>query len=89
MTLILLSAILDAAEERKLIERNPAAGKRRRVKERKPRRTQLDTATAIEALLFAAGELDAEAQEHPQTKVRLLPRRAIVATPAAERPSDR
>jgi integrase len=80
MTLILLSAILDAAEERKLIERNPAAGKRRRVKERKPKRTQLDTATAIEALLFAAGELDAEAQEHPQSKVRLLPRRAIVAT---------
>jgi WD40 repeat protein len=43
-------------------------------------RTQLDTATAIEALLFAAGELDAEAQEHPQSNVRLLPRRAIVAT---------
>ena len=80
MTLILLSAILDAAVERGLIERNPAAGKRRRVKERKPKRTQLDTATAIEALLFAAGELDTEAQEHPQTKVRLLPRRAVVAT---------
>jgi integrase len=80
MTLILLSAILDAAEERKLIERNPAAGKRRRVKERKPKRTQLDTATAIEALLFAAGKLDIEAQGHPQMKVRLLPRRAIVAT---------
>jgi integrase len=80
MHLILLSAILDAAEERHLIDRNPASGRRRRVKERKPKRTQLDTATAIEALLSAAGELDREALAHPQIEKRLVPRRAIVAT---------
>ncbi len=80
MTLILLSAILDAAEERGLTKRNPASGKRRRVKESKPKRTQLDTATAIEALLSAAGELDREAKDHPQIEKQLVPRRAIVAT---------
>jgi integrase len=80
MTLILLSAILDAAEERGLTKRNPASGKRRRVKESRPKRTQLDTATAIEALLSAAGELDREAKDHPQIEKQLVPRRAIVAT---------
>ena len=80
MHLILLSAILDTAEERHLIDRNPASGRRRRVKERRPKRTQLDTATAIEALLSAAGELDREAVTHPQIEKRLVPRRAIVAT---------
>lgn len=78
MTLVLLSAILESAEERDLIARNPARGKRRRVKEGKPKRTQLDTATAIAALLDAAGELDTEQGNHPQPGPRLLPRRAIL-----------
>lgn len=79
-TLILLSAILETAEEHELITRNPARGRRRRVKERRPRRAFLDTATHIAALLDAAGELDAEAQEHPQIEKRLVPRRAVLAT---------
>jgi integrase len=78
LTLVLLSAILESASERDLITRNPARGKRRRVKEAKPKRTQLDTATAIAALLDAAGELDTEQEGHPQPGPRLLPRRAIL-----------
>ncbi len=85
-TLITLSTILETAEERELIARNPARGKRRRVRERKPERTFLDTAIHIGALLDAAGELDAEAQEHPQTEKRLVPRRAILATLALAGP---
>jgi integrase len=79
-TLVLLSAILETAEERELIPRNPARGKRRRVRVRQPARTYLDTATQIGALLDAAGELDAEAQEHPQREKQLVPRRATLAT---------
>ena len=79
-TLVLLSAILETAEERELIARNTARGKRRRLRVRQPKRTYLDTATQIGALLEAAGELDAEAQEHPQPEKRLVPRRATLAT---------
>lgn len=60
-TVILLAAILETAVERELIARNPAKGKGRRVRERAPRRSYLDTAEQIRALLDAAGELDAEA----------------------------
>jgi integrase len=63
MHLVLLSAILESAVERELIDRNPAAGRRRRVKERKPQRSYLDTDAQIRALLEAAGELDREAPE--------------------------
>ncbi len=77
---MLLSAILETAEERELIARNTARGKRRRLRVRQPKRTYLDTATQIGALLDAAGELDAEAQEHPQPEKRLVPRRATLAT---------
>jgi integrase len=79
-TLILLSAILESAEERELIARNPARGKRRRLKVRQPRRTYLDTATQTGALLDAATELDAEAQDHRQIEKRLVPRHALLAT---------
>src|SRR5947209_3013202 len=61
-TLALLSAILEAAEERELISRNPARGRRRRVRSTKPNRSYLDTAEQIEALLDAAGELDQQAR---------------------------
>ena len=80
MTLVTLSAVFESAEERGLMLRNSARGKRRRVRESKPKRTQLDTATAIAALIEAAGELDREAQGHPQPAPRWLPRRAILMT---------
>jgi integrase len=76
MTVTLLGAILESAVERELISRNPARGKRRRVREHAPRRTYLDTAEQIAALLDAAGELDGRARENRQ-HVR---RRAIIAT---------
>jgi integrase len=62
MCLTLLAAILEVAEERELIDRNPAKGKRRRVRERRPRRSYLDTAAQITTLLDAAASLDAEAR---------------------------
>ena len=77
MTLVLLAAILDGAVERELIPRNPAKGKHRRVRERAPRRTLLDTAEQIAALLAAAGELDAEARRRDRQHIC---RRAILAT---------
>jgi integrase len=76
MTLTLMAAILEGAVERELIPRNPAKGKHRRVRERARRRTYLDTSEQIEALLAAAGELDAEARRDR----RHVSRRAILAT---------
>ncbi|MGI8864980.1 MAG: tyrosine-type recombinase/integrase [Solirubrobacteraceae bacterium] len=76
MTLTLMAAILDGAVERDLIVRNPAKGKRRRVREREPHRTYLETAEQIAELLEAAGELDRTAREDR----RHVERRAIVAT---------
>jgi hypothetical protein len=43
MHLTILAAILESAVERELIAANPAKGKRRRVKERKPQRSYLGT----------------------------------------------
>jgi integrase len=74
MTLTLLAAILETAVERELIARNPARG--RRVRERKPTRSYLQTAGQIQALLDAAGELDANA---PRDR-RHVARRAMLAT---------
>lgn len=74
-TLTTLSAVLETAEERDLIGRNPARGKRRRVRVRRPRRTWLDTASQIDALLGAAGDLDAAAPSHKR-----VARRAMLAT---------
>jgi integrase len=76
MTLTLMAAILDGAVERDLIDRNPAKGKSRRVREHEPRRSYLDTTEQIAALLDAAGELDGMAREDR----RHVARRAIVAT---------
>jgi integrase len=76
MTLTLMAAILEGAVERELISRNPAKGKRRRVRQREPLRSYLETAEQVEALLAAAGELDANAREDR----RHVSRRAIVAT---------
>lgn len=63
MTVTLLAAILETAVERDLIARNPAKGKGRRVRERAARRSYLDTAIQIDALLNAARQLDGEARE--------------------------
>jgi integrase len=76
MTLTLMAAILEGAVERELIARNPAKGKSRRVREREPRRSYLDTAEQISALLDAAGELDRAAREDR----RHIERRAVLAT---------
>jgi integrase len=60
-----LSSILEQAVEYGHAPRNVAAGKRRRLPAAKPRRTRLDRADAIAALLDAAGELDAERRSEP------------------------
>jgi len=75
-TLTRLAQILEIAVERELISRNPAKGKRRRLKQRKPERSYLDRAEQIVALLDAAGQLDEEAR----IDRRATPRRALLAT---------
>jgi len=77
MTLTLLSAILESAVERDLISRNPAQGRRRRVREHAPRRTYLDTSAQVSALLSAAGELDDSRTQPAGLHVH---RRAMLAT---------
>jgi integrase len=71
-----LAQILEVAVEYDLIPRNPAAGKRRRLKVERPHRSYLDRSDQIASLLDAAGELDAEARSDYAT----LGRRATVAT---------
>lgn len=75
MTLVLLAAILERAVEHELIGRNPARGRGRRVRERAPRRSYLETAEQIETLLDAAGELDRLATRERQH----VHRRAMLA----------
>ena len=75
MTVTLLGAILEGAVERGLIARNPARGRGRRVRERTPRRSSLETARQITALLDAAGALDRKADRSR----RHVERRAMLA----------
>lgn len=75
MTVTLLATILEGAVERGLIDRNPARGKRRRARERRPVRSHLDAAQPIKALMDAAGELDREARADR----RHVERRAMLA----------
>jgi integrase len=75
MTVTLLGAILEGAVERELIPRNPARGRGRRVRERAPRRSHLETAEQISALLDAAARLDASARKGHQH----VERRAMIA----------
>ena len=73
-TLSTLSAILEFAVEYELIDRNPAQGRRRRLRTSPPRRSWLDRADHIAALLDGAGDLDQSARvQHGQ-------RRALLAT---------
>jgi integrase len=53
-----VAAILEVAVEYGYLDRNPAKGRRRRLKAGRPRRTALDRPEQIAALLDAAGELD-------------------------------
>ena len=76
MQTTLLGAILERAVERELLQRNPARGKGRRVRERAPQRSYLDNAGQITALLDAAGNLDAEAAGNRKH----VERRAMIAT---------
>jgi integrase len=73
-SLATLAAILEAAVEYELIDRNPARGRRRRLPAVAPRRPWLDRADYIAALLDAAGRLDQEA------RVCRGQRRALLAT---------
>ncbi len=75
MTVTLLGAILEGAVERGMIERNPARGRARRLEEPRPRRTYLETAAQVEALLDAASELDRGAASNRQH----IRRRAMLA----------
>lgn len=60
-----LAQILETAVEYGHIERNPAKGKRRRLKADAPTRSYLDRADQIEALLAAAAAID---QAEPHTR---------------------
>ena len=75
-TITRLAQILEVAAEYELIERNPAKGKRRRMKASKPAPVWLDRAGHIAVLLDAAGQLDAQARRDRQH----ITRRAILAT---------
>ncbi len=61
-TLTTLATILEVAVEYELIERNPAQGRRRRLRSSPPRRSWLDRSDHILALLDGARELDQEAR---------------------------
>src|SRR3954451_211122 len=73
-TLVRLAQILEVALEYDLIARNPAAGKRRRLKVDKPTPVHLDSAAQIVSLLDAASALDA------QPTARTKGRRPLIAT---------
>jgi len=75
-TITRLGQILEDAVEYELIGRNPAKGKRRRLKAPKNTRTHLDRVDHILALLTAAAALDVRARADR----RHIARRAIVAT---------
>jgi integrase len=78
-TITRLGQILEDAVEYGLIDRNPAKGKRRRLKAPKNTRTHLDRVDQIVALINAAGELDGD-QHRSRPDRRHIPRRTIVAT---------
>lgn len=75
-TIITLAQILEVAVEYEIIARNPAKGRRLRLKASKPAPVWLDRAQQIEALLNAAGELDREAGPVG----RHIERKALLAT---------
>jgi integrase len=74
-TAALLAVVLEGAVERELIARNPAKGRARRVRERAPQRSHLDSAEQVAALLDAGGALDS----HAAIDKRHVHRRAMLA----------
>lgn len=80
-TLTRLAQILEDGVEYEWIARNPARGKRRRVKVPAPTRSWLDRAEHIAALLDAAGELD-RGPHRPAEAPACIPRHARVRRPA-------
>ncbi len=81
-TITRLGQILEVAVEYGLIERNPAKGRRRRLKAVRASAVWLDRAEHVEALLNAAGELDCHAKTKggQDQKGGLAYRRALLAT---------
>jgi integrase len=81
-TITRLAQILEVAVEYELIDRNPAKGRRRRLKVARPVPVWLDSAEQIEALLDAASALDARAKLKGgrNQKGGLEYRRALLAT---------
>ena len=79
-TITRLGAILDVADERGLIVRNPVRvnPRRRKVKVSRARRAYLDRPEQIVALLAAAGRLDLEARDRRDRDTCL--RRPLIAT---------
>jgi integrase len=79
-TITRLGAILDVADERDLIARNPVRvnPRRRKVKVSRSRRAYLDRPEQIQALLTAAGQLDTEAASRRDRDTCL--RRPLIAT---------
>jgi integrase len=73
-TIATLATILEVAVEYDLIDRNPAHGRRRRLRSSTTRRPWLDRAEHIVALLDAAGDLDQKA------RAARGQRRALLAT---------
>lgn len=73
-TIDVLQAVLEPAVEYGQIARNPAAGKRRRLKPPARRPVYLDTAEQIEVMLEAASQLDSRPVAHT------FGRRALIAT---------
>lgn len=71
-TLGTLAAILEVAVEYELVPRNVAKGRRRRLPAAAPRRTWIDRADHIAALLDAASELDADARANRGQRRALL-----------------
>jgi integrase len=75
-TITRLAQILQVAVEYGHIEQNPAVGRRRRLRVVRGAPVWLDRAEQVEALLAAAGELDAEARAEGYPSAR----RAILST---------
>jgi integrase len=80
-TITRLGQILEVAVEYELIARNPAKGRRRRLKVSRPAPVWLDSAEQIEALLTAASTLDryGETKGGRDQKGGLVYRRALLA----------
>jgi hypothetical protein len=90
-----LAQILEIAVEYEMIDKNPARGRRRRLKPSRPAAVWLDRAEHIRVLLDAAGDLDREArpdrrlgQQRAATWFRCNSRQARGGADRASNPAD-